>query len=233
MKKNTKNDIVIAVKYKWIQFIFIIIVIITIIPIALYSSTKIKEESGLIYQLTSCTILLIASFKIIRNPEILYGYNVLKKKVEKNLCTNLKVDFFWIISNNNSINNVQEIALKTKIEANLNEYISRIENYILSTSFIVDSDLNIENISHKLDIPKSHLNYIFKYHSRVKFIEFKKTIKIHFAMTLIQNDYLKSGTLNSLSKKVGFTSYDPFYRSFKKITEKTPVEYYNLIRSNK
>ena len=61
---------------------------------------------------------------------------------------------------------------------------------------------------------------------RPAFSEYKKTIRIQDAIKLIDEDYLKENTLESLSKKIGFTSYNPFFTSFKEITGTSPIEYY-------
>ena len=74
------------------------------------------------------------------------------------------------------------------------------------------------------------MSYLFKYHSTLSFSEYKKVIRIHDAIKHIELDYLKSNTLDSLSKKVGFTSYNPFFTSFKEISGVSPIEYYKTIQ---
>ena len=80
-------------------------------------------------------------------------------------------------------------------------------------------------MSAKLEIPKSHLNFIFKYHSKVSFTEFKKIIRVYDSIELIDAHYLKANTLDSLASKVGFSSYNPFFTSFKEVTGITPQAY--------
>jgi hypothetical protein len=45
------------------------------------------------------------------------------------------------------------------------------------------------------------------------------------AVALIEEGYLKTNTLDSLSKKVGFNTYNSFYVGFKEIMSKTPQNY--------
>lgn len=50
-------------------------------------------------------------------------------------------------------------------------------------------------------------------------------MRISQAIKLIEEGYLKSNTIESLAMNVGFSSYSPFYTSFKKITGTSPQEY--------
>ena len=54
--------------------------------------------------------------------------------------------------------------------------------------------------------------------------------RIKDALSLIDDGYLKRNTLESLAYKTGFSSYNPFFSAFKKITGLSPQEY---IKSNK
>jgi len=217
---------------KWTKFIYLEIIIMAFAPLILYWFKDLTETDS-IYQPVSCVTLLIVCCKIVCCPEIFYGYTHLKNKINEEGDTPLKFNSIWILSNTNIPNSLQDQVLKSKIDSSLPEYIKEIESLILNDVFFIQSDVKIKNLSNKLKIPKSHLNYIFKYHSTVTFIELKKIIKIHHATVLIKNNYLQTNTLNYLSKEVGFASYDPFYRSFKKYTGNTPLDYYNLVRANK
>jgi AraC-like DNA-binding protein len=76
-------------------------------------------------------------------------------------------------------------------------------------------------------MPKSHLSFIFKYHSTISFSDFKKLNRIQDAIELINEGYLKTNTFDSLSKQVGFSTYNTFYIAFKEVTNKAPQEYVN------
>ena len=83
----------------------------------------------------------------------------------------------------------------------------------------------IDKLAVEMKVPKSHLKYIFKYHSKISFSEFKKTIQIKNAIEFIDKGYLKTNTLDSLAIKTGFSSYSPFFKSFKSITNLSPQDY--------
>jgi AraC-like DNA-binding protein len=71
----------------------------------------------------------------------------------------------------------------------------------------------------------SHVSYIFKYHCRESFSDYKKIVRIHDATRLLESGYLNEKTIESLSQKVGFSSYVTFYLAFKSITGMPTQEY--------
>lgn len=228
--KKPQNDLI----KKWTKFIFIVISIAPLKPLIVFTTSLIEYKTIFNHNFFPVTsiLLLIIYFKILCSPEIFYGYNFLKSKIDSNTSSNLRLNEVWNLSEKKIQNNLQDKILKNKINPNLLDYTKKIEQLVFENQLFINSDLTINLIAHKLNIPKSHLIYLFKYHSKISFIEFKKVIRIHYAIKLIEDDFLGSNTLNSLSKKVGFTSYDPFYRSFKEITGNGPSEYHNIIRKN-
>lgn len=128
------------------------------------------------------------------------------------------------------ISNVQHRVLKEKIDANLQNYFEVIEKTALEDKIFKDSKLTLTDLASRINIPKSHLSYVFKYHCSISFTEFKNSVRIHYAIKLINEGYLKNNTLDSLSREIGFTSYNPFFTSFKEIIGLAPNEYLNNIQ---
>jgi AraC-like DNA-binding protein len=88
----------------------------------------------------------------------------------------------------------------------------------------------LEDFAKELHIPIVHLLYVFKYHCSLTFVEYKKMIRIQDAIKLLESNFLKSNTMESLAKEVGFSSYKPFYVSFKSIMGVSPQEYFKNIK---
>jgi AraC-like DNA-binding protein len=164
-------------------------------------------------------------FKILVSPEILYGYDVLHKKINENRNGKLILKSIWNINPKIEINNAQHLQLKEKIDANILTYIEEIEKISLTDKIFRDPTMTIVDIANKLNAPKSHISYLFKYHSTISFSEYKKAIRIQDAIKLIKDDFLKENTLDYLSKMVGFPSYNTFFTSFKEISGSSPFEY--------
>lgn len=217
---------------KWTVFLFIAITLITLrlLISILLKSFHDEPIKGLSQQWASSLIWLFILLKILISPEILYGYNVLYQKINENRNTDLVLNKLWSTSPNNELNNNQHLTLKEKIDKNILSYIEQIEKISFEYELFRDPDMKLTDLANKLNIPKSHISYLFKYHCTISFSEYKKTIRIHDAIKHIEQDYLKSNTLDSLSKVVGFTSYNPFFTSFKEVSGVSPIEYCKNIK---
>jgi len=86
-------------------------------------------------------------------------------------------------------------------------------------------DLSLDDIANALNIPISHINFIFKYHCNESFTNYKKIVRIHDATKLLEAGYLNDHKVESLSLKVGFSSYNTFIVAFKNITGVTTQDY--------
>jgi AraC-like DNA-binding protein len=120
--------------------------------------------------------------------------------------------------------------LAKKIKSELEEYFLQIEQVADENQLFRKSDLTINEFALKSKIPISHLSFIFKYHSEISFSDYKKRVRILDAVNLINEGYLLSNTLEALSKKVGFKTYNTFFIGFKEITSKTPQHYLNSLK---
>jgi len=168
---------------------------------------------------------MLIFFKLLISPQILYGYHVFNDTKEKEKKSNLVLNSVWNLTSNPDQNNEQDSKLKEKVNENITHYISEIETISFGFESFRDPKFSLTDLASKINIPRSHLNYLFKYHSKISFSEYKKAIRIHHAMQLIDTNYLKTNTLDSLAKHVGFASYNPFFTSFKNITGNSPQKY--------
>lgn len=219
--------------YNWTLFLFIALILASIrLSVSLFIEIFQNEPTkGLSFQWISSLIWIAILIKILVTPEILYGYNLLNEKLKENRNSNLVFNEIWQIQPICEIKNIQHLILKEKIDNNLQNYFEEIEKIALHFDAFRNPKLTLTDLATKLSIPKSHLSYLFKYHATISFSEFKKVIRIQDAIKLIEEGYLKNNTLDSLSKKIGFTSYNPFFTSFKDIIGIPPLEYINQINS--
>lgn len=219
--------------HNWTIFLFIALLLASLrLSVSLFLEVSQNIQSkGFSYQWITAVIWTIILIKILVTPEILYGYKILNEKVLEERNSNLTFSSIWQLYPVEEIKNEQHLILKEKVNQNLQNYFEEIEKKSINSDFFRDSKLTLNDLATKLNIPKSHLSYIFKYHSTISFSEYKKMIRIQDAIKLIDSGYLKNNTLDSLSKKIGFTSYNPFFTSFKEITGLAPVEYINNIKN--
>jgi AraC-like DNA-binding protein len=172
------------------------------------------------------TLLWLMIFiKILISPEILYGWNFFTQTVIEDKIANLLTSEIWNIELKPNVTILQDKILKKKVESSIKEYIIKIDLISADFDMFKNPEFSLSDISEKLVMPLSHLNYIFKYHCNMSFSNFKKLIRVQYSINLIESNYLKTHTLDTLAKEVGFASYNPFYTSFKDITGKSPKEY--------
>ena len=167
---------------------------------------------------------IILYVKIIASPELLYGHDIFQYKINEYKKRAFVYDHIWITTNKKVIN-IQDAALKEKIESSIQKYILEIEDVAVNTQLFLIQNCKMNDLANKFNIPKSHVNYIFKYHSKVSFSDFKKIIRIQKAIELIEQGFLINNTLEALAAHTGFSSYSPFFKSFKSITGLSPKEY--------
>jgi AraC-like DNA-binding protein len=104
-------------------------------------------------------------------------------------------------------------------------YFHQIEDLSFHTHAFRNSNLSLDDIADTLNIPISYINFIFKYQCNESFTDYKKIVRIHDATKLIEGGFLKENKVETLSVKVGFSSYNTFIAAFKTITGVTTKEY--------
>lgn len=168
---------------------------------------------------------LILFFKIIISPEILYGYSFLNAKINEHKKSDNHTISFWINNPKIQIQNVQDRQLSEKIKHDLTRYMAETDQFSFHTIAYRNTSFSLSDLSNKLSIPKSHLTFLFKYHSKISFSEYKKIIRIQDGLQLIKSGYLSTNTYDSLAKEIGFKSYNTFFVSFKDVSGISPHDF--------
>jgi AraC-like DNA-binding protein len=220
---------------KWTILLFIVIVLFISRYLILYSKQYFFSESigidyySIKYLWLTSLVWIVLFIIILSNPEILYGYSYLKVESTK-ANSNSNGNNYWIIDSKIKINNNQDQLLKEKIEAKIEGYIFNLNEVLYKNSYFKNAGFSIKDLAQALNIPISHLKFVFKYHSKLSFSDYKKISRIQNSLELINNNYLASNTLESLSNEVGFSSYNPFFTSFKDVVGKSPHQYISSVK---
>lgn len=214
---------------KWTLFLYILMLIISLRLIYSFSEEVIQNNYsyGHSYLWISAIVWLIIFLRILIFPEILYGHSYLLYQVKSEQISDTLVSSYWKIDSITKLTNTQDMQLQQKINGMIISYMNEIDRFTVETAFFKNPGFTIQDLANKLNIPKSHLTYLFKYHSTISFSDFKKRNRIKYALKLIEQDYLKSNTFDSLAKEIGFSSYNTFFTSFKEIVGVSPHEYHN------
>lgn len=228
---NKKATLQIAVKQnelirKWTIYLYIaktLIFIRTFVSI-FFEMNSVLKLFGVYGIWIGSTMWVLLFIKILSSPEILYGYSYLVTKSNEKHTKHQNISQ-WVVLSKIALTTIQDQQLKEKINPNIENYILQIDTLISKNKCFRSAEFSMKEFSKELKIPKSHLHYLFKYHSKISFKDFRKIARIQDALDLMEDGYLAANTLESLSKFVGFTSYNPFFTSFKDVVGKSPQEY--------
>lgn len=229
---NLNKDHFSLVKNWTIYFFTINILCSVMVIVSLY--TEFHEEtvvSGKTMAIFSLIFWLFTFFKILISPEILFGLPILNRTLLKfNESENKEFVTYtnnWTIETT-IIENNQDQRLQDNIRDNIVSYIQEVEKLSSEKLFFRNKKTRQSDIAENLGVPASHIVYLFKYHSKISFSEFRMNSRINDAITLLDEGFLNSETLESLAHTTGFSSYNPFFIAFKKITGLSPQEYIKL-----
>jgi AraC-like DNA-binding protein len=163
--------------------------------------------------------------KFILTPEIQYGYDFLNQNIEQ--ATNQFVlPQLWDTEKTiQEITLNRDIKLSEKIKSNIKEYIHQIEEASFHSHIFRNPEFSVDDLAAHIKIPSSHISFLFKYHCRETFSDYKKIVRIQDAIKLLENGYIKTSTVESLSEEVGFVTYNTFHVAFKSITGVTTQEF--------
>jgi AraC-like DNA-binding protein len=212
----------------WTIFLFVCLVLI--LTINVIKSLIFKDPIfSYNYLWISSLVWMCVFVKLILTPEVIYGYNFLNKSI-KTEDKDLFIKNVWQIEAKAiPIIIGREKILAPKINLLLMEYLHQIEELSFHNQAFRNPDYGINDLANALNIPVSHINFIFKYHCIESFTDFKKIVRIHDAIQLLENGYLYNHKVETLATHVGFTSYNTFIIAFKSITGVTTQEYLKRI----
>lgn len=97
---------------------------------------------------------------------------------------------------------------------------------LLAIKYIEESyylnDLNINNISEKLEVSSSYLSKLLKKETGLSFIDYLTNIRIKKAMYILEDPTVK---IYDVAELVGYSNQHYFCRAFKKVVGISPTEY--------
>jgi len=160
---------------------------------------------------------LVFMIQLFLQPEILYGPKDISPMVptaEAKQSKSMKPDFKWRTSPK-EINNKQDIQLTLKFNAQIKDIVKKLESKTAMNLIVKNPDMNSTAFAEKLNIPRTYLQYFFKYHSDISFVHYRSKIRVHYAIEKMQDDFLSKNTMDALARESGFSSYNPFYAAFK------------------
>jgi len=103
--------------------------------------------------------------------------------------------------------------------------LSRIQEYMTEQEPYLESNLTLENLARRLNIPSHELSLLINHQLGKHFFDFVNAYRIKKAQQLLIDPSQKSKTVLEILYEVGFNSKSSFNTAFKKHTDMTPTQY--------
>ena len=160
----------------------------------------------------SSLLWLIALIYIFKNPIIIFGEHTLLKSIQLNEPQEFLI---WSRKPLKSIEQ-KDAVLSNNISAKIDTIILSIQKLQKSSHALSKITFTASNLAKELKIPRSHVEFVFKYYCHYSINDFSNLIKINYAVSLINEGYLEKYTIASLGDKCLFNSRFTFSKNFKK-----------------
>lgn len=196
----------------WAILILLIFIVLFLLEISLLftGGNKIQVMQNF-YKYSSIAWLFIFYY-LLKNPIIIFGEEYLIKNIQ----IKKKEDFIiWSLMALRKIEQ-KDLPLYKNCKDNISKLIFEIKKLENKEAFINKEAFKIDFLAKSIQTPKSHLEFVFKYHCHFSANDYVNLIKIKYALKLIDAGYLNSKTINSLVEKTLFNSRTTFFANFKK-----------------
>jgi AraC-like DNA-binding protein len=215
----------------WLVLFFLffcfMVVFYIIVQFAFYLNIQFLFDNFWFYYLINSIafIYLVFNFSLVLFPQILYGLPIPKLVLLNDT----------IESGNQSLQNSNESAktINENKTVPVNTFFSYeyeieiesvIHNWIAEKKYL-EVNASLISISSHTNIPVHHLSYYFNSMLKVKYTDWRNTLRIEYAKAKIDSGSNKTITLEALSLESGFSSQSTFIRSFKNVFGCTPSDY--------
>lgn len=203
----------------WLTALFILYVLLAIRLSVSYSYELFTQKVFInqAFQPIHSLLWIVIYIVFFIHPEILYGLQRVNLVMSNALVDSepvFKPDFKWRAIPK-AKQNKMDIQLSVKLDRQLPEIIKKLESKTALRHIVKDPNINIDSLSDKLNIPKSHVQYVFKYYADFTFVTYRSRIRVFHALSKMKDDYLSKNTMDALARECGFSSYNPFYAAFK------------------
>lgn len=160
----------------------------------------------------SSLLWLLALIYIFKNPVIIFG--------EQNLLKSIQHDEpqEFLIWSRKPLKSIEEkdAVLSNNISGKIDTIILSIQKLQKSSHALSKITFTASNLAKELKMPRSHVEFVFKYYCHYSINDFSNLVKINYAVSLINEGYLEKYTIASLGDKCLFNSRFTFSKNFKK-----------------
>jgi AraC-like DNA-binding protein len=166
------------------------------------------------YSYTSAftSLWLLVLIYMFKNPIVLFGESYLLKNIELNDPQEFLV---WSRKPLKIVEEKDKIVYNTILKR-IGFIIADIQILQKSDEILSTTTFTTDTLAKQLKIPRRHLEFVFKYFCHYSISDFGNLVKVNYAVSLINDGYLDSYTVESLGEKCLFNSRFTFSKNFKK-----------------
>ncbi len=143
--------------------------------------------------------------------------------------TEQNVALFEQLHEEEEIDLVKEGFKSEKIDDNILPLKAMVEEYMLLEKPYINSQLTLNQLAEKVEMNPVLLSKVINEGFQKNFFDFVNTFRIEEYKRMLVLPKYKNYTLLGVAFEVGFNSKSAFNRSFKKITNITPSDFYNEV----
>ncbi|MCW3787658.1 ligand-binding sensor domain-containing protein [Plebeiibacterium sediminum] len=108
--------------------------------------------------------------------------------------------------------------------------LSEIQDFVVKSEVYLNSDLKIGELAEQMNYSIHDISQAVNQNLNQGFTDFINYYRVEKVKNRLQDPKYSKFTLLAVAEKCGFNSKSSFYRAFKKVTGKTPSEYWNEIQ---
>jgi AraC-like DNA-binding protein len=196
--------------FTWASTLFVVAFILLTVIAVLYNTINIQGVFNYLPGLLVSISFLVISSYLVTHPAILDGLPFIKYK-------------------EGFINGLNEQVEKIPfIVDNFTKELAQIEEFCHTHKPYLNNNFTIGQLSVILEIPIRDLSYIINQHYNMRFTDFINSLRIKYIINKINIEQLDKYTIESVALDAGFSSRSNFYKSFKKLYQTTPLEYFKM-----
>ena len=226
--KGRANPNQLTIIKKWLIFFTILFSFLAInyagigIIFLKYTDKEVLTGNGIFLFYFVFIGLIILEIGLLLYPQILYGIPLYRQVHPVSQTSEVdEIQISKSINNNTSILSDEQLNL---IELSLIEWINS-KKYL-------DSDASMVSLSKDINIPLYHIRYYFNQISKEKFIDWRNSLRVDYAVELIKQGKGKDITIETLGKISGFKTYSSFIQFFKQRKGVLPSDFNKTYNSN-
>lgn len=177
-----------------------------------------QDQVPVSYPHISSLLYLGMLFILFMYPEILYGLrreNIVLPLLNSSASSNGFLPAFNWRMEPKAIHNKLDLSLAIKFNERMDEITRKLESNMAIQAIVKDPGINSILLAEKLEIPRTYMHFLFKYHADFTFVAYRSKIRVFYAISKMKDDFLSKNTMDALARESGFSSYNPFYAAFK------------------